>query len=82
MAASVILRPTGDSESKGAESNLTGPNAGLFGMLGIAPTVTQVQPQAQGDTQERLQKLDKLKESGVITDEEYRDKREKILDSI
>lgn len=78
----VILRPSCDSEPKSVESNVMAPNAGLFGMLGLAPTPSEVQPQAHGDTQERLQKLDKLKESGVISDEEYRDKRGKILDSI
>ncbi|MET7359197.1 SHOCT domain-containing protein [Streptomyces sp. NPDC005562] len=37
---------------------------------------------AGGDIASRLATLDQLRAAGAITDEEYRDRREKILDSL
>lgn len=48
-------------------------------------TPTAVVPQAApagGDVASRLATLDQLRAAGAITDEEYRDRREKILDSL
>ena len=41
----------------------------------------QVQPQPQ-TIEERIKKLDELKEKGVITEDEYADKKAKILEEI
>ncbi|KUN36677.1 hypothetical protein AQJ30_20835 [Streptomyces longwoodensis] len=55
----------------GAPAAVTAPTAAP------APAVTPVQ-----DVASRLQTLDQLRAVGAITDEEYRDRRAKILDSL
>lgn len=49
---------------------------------GSAPAGSSPTPAGGGDVASRLATLDQLRGAGAITDEEYRDRRSKILDSL
>lgn len=47
---------------------------------GLVPTDAPAKP--AGDTEQRLRELDKLHDAGVITEQEYQQKRKALIDSI
>lgn len=47
--------------------------------FGFAAAQPQAMPASSGDAQARLQQLERLRESGLITEAEYEDKRAEII---
>ncbi|MFI1030750.1 SHOCT domain-containing protein [Streptomyces sp. NPDC020951] len=74
-------KDAGKALADALRARLSGPGIPPAGPAGVpAPQVAPIA--AVPDVASRLQTLDQLRAAGAITDEEYRDRRAKILDSL